>query len=136
MCLYAAWSALGQLVTQSLLFLVQQKFRQKYECPEKFVMLFIVNAIDFTSKHVVYRARDVTQCFATIDDVSREMRLQDGDRCCWEIDLGQTPLLNNFLDSKDSESVMRILRGGGAGKNLESTENLIHLIFALFIVDI
>ena len=31
---------------------------------------------------------------------------------------------------------MRILRGGGAGKNLESTENLIHLIFALFIVDI
>lgn len=31
---------------------------------------------------------------------------------------------------------MRIFRGGGVDKNLESTENLIHLIFALFIVDI
>ena len=31
---------------------------------------------------------------------------------------------------------MRIFRGGGVDKNLESTENLIQLIFALFILDI
>ena len=32
--------------------------------------------------NMLFIARDVTQCFATIDDVSREMRLEDGDRCC------------------------------------------------------
>ena len=36
---------------------LREKFLQKYEYPEKFVMLLIVNAIDFTSKHVVYGKR-------------------------------------------------------------------------------
>ena len=42
--------------------------------------------------NMLFMARDVTESFATIDDVSGEMLRGDRARCGWEIDLGQTSL--------------------------------------------
>lgn len=62
--------------------LIRQKFQQKYERPEKFVMLFIVNAIDFTSKHVVYSRR------CHMSQGTLQLLMMSVEKCCEETGTG------------------------------------------------